>query len=95
MKTSLVATARNRNQRERLEGSQEATATVQVRDVEGLAQGSGNTGAGRALKDTGEVELAECSGGLDEWGEKLRYDVRISSTDVWQLMSEHRLEKGW
>ena len=47
------------------------------------------------LKDTVEIELAECSGGLEEWGEKLRCDVRIPRTDVWQLMSEHRLEKGW
>lgn len=51
---------------------------------------------GRALKDTVEVELAGSYEGLDEWREKLRYDdVRISSTDVWQLTSEHRLENEW
>jgi len=38
------------------------------------------------LTDTVEEELAGCYNGLDEWG----YDLRISSIDVWQLMSIHR-----
>lgn len=47
---------------------------VQVRDAEGLAQGRGNRGAGRDLRDTTGAELARCCDGLDGWGEKFKYD---------------------